>query len=240
MFRFRVKIVVIYIKVCYIDVLYVFVFFFRNKHLLFIYVEQKSFDRVNPDMLLVLGDVSAKGSELTSSEWLCVLRQFQKMLGPFLNLPFHVTLGDRDIGECSGLNLVSVNSIAEMFPALDLAGSGAFEISNISFVSLNAVALLCGNNKLRFSVEKVIERESTDRRMDSEGTMKAYNDTDKESKINHDFAWRGNAMSSGSGPVLLLHFPLHRTVESKCSKLTSNTRETRWVFFLFVIVIIYS
>ncbi|CAK7327004.1 unnamed protein product [Dovyalis caffra] len=37
--------------------------------------------------------------------------------------------------------------------------SGAIDIVNVSFVSLNAVALLCGNNKLRFGVEKVVGME---------------------------------------------------------------------------------
>ncbi|KAK9270156.1 hypothetical protein L1049_025732 [Liquidambar formosana] len=115
---------------------------------------QKSYENLKPDMLLVLGDVSAKGHELTKSKWSSVLHQFQRMLGPFLGLPFHVILGDRDAGECSGLNAKSVNWIASSFPGLDSAGCGAFEISNISFVSLNAVALLFGNNDLHFSVEK--------------------------------------------------------------------------------------
>lgn len=188
---------------------------------------QKSFHSVNPDMLLVLGDVSAKGSELTRSNWLPVLNQFDQMLGPFLGLPFHVTLGDRDIGECSGLNPKSVNWIAGNLPGLDSAGCGAFEFSNVSFVSLNAVALLCGNNKLRFSVEKVIERERIDLRMDEEGTAEAINYSGKFSETYNDFAGRENDMSSSSGPVLLLHFPLDRRDDSKCSPESSNTREKR-------------
>lgn len=47
--------------------------------------------------------------------------------------------------------------------------------SNASFVSLNALALLCGNNKLRFSAEMVIERESIDLRMGEAGTAEAIN-----------------------------------------------------------------
>ena len=59
-------------------------------------------------MLLILGDLSAKGSELTRSWWSSVLQQFHRLLGPFLGLPFHVILGDRDIGDCSELNAISV------------------------------------------------------------------------------------------------------------------------------------
>ncbi|KAK2659677.1 hypothetical protein Ddye_006210 [Dipteronia dyeriana] len=187
---------------------------------------RKSFHTVNLDMLLVLGDVSAKGSELTRKRWLTMLNQFHQMLGPFLGLPFHVVLGDRDVGECGRLEAKSVDWIAGNFPGLDTAGCGAFEISNVSFVSLNTVVLLCGNNKLRFGVEKVIESENIDLRMDSKGTAKTINDFSKFSESYHDFTWRENAMSPSSGPVLLLHFPLHRTVDNMCSQI-SNTRESR-------------
>ncbi|TYH31973.1 hypothetical protein ES288_A01G214300v1 [Gossypium darwinii] len=172
---------------------------------------KKSFQSLNPDMLLVLGDVSAKGSELSRTKWLSVLHQFDNMLGPFLDLPLHVILGDRDVGECSGLCSNSVNWIARNFPGLDSSGCGAFEISNISFVSLNAVALICGNNKLRFDVEKVIERESVDLQMEIEGMDEANNGFGMFSEMSNDFRWRVNAMKSGSGPVLLLHFPLYRS-----------------------------
>ncbi|KAK9096727.1 hypothetical protein Sjap_022224 [Stephania japonica] len=177
---------------------------------------RKSFERLKPDMLVVLGDISARGSELTSGKWLSVLQQFQRILGPFLGLPLHVILGDRDVGECSKLNARSIEWLTRNLPGLDSSGSGAFEMSNISFVSLNAVAMLCGNNDLRFSIEKVIESESLD--------LRAYT-KEKEGKVVHDtisdnnfldFKWRENLMQSGSGPVLLLHFPLHRTRSSKC------------------------
>lgn len=158
-------------------------------------------------MLLVLGDVSAKGFKLTRSKWVSVLHQFHGILGPFIELPFHVVLGDRDVGECSGLDADSVYWLARSFPGLDSSGCGAFEISNVSFVSLNAVALLCGNNNLRFSVEKVVESERL--AMDGSG---------KFPEISDSIGWRENAMPSGSGPVLLLHFPLHPTVNDNCKK----------------------
>ncbi|XP_059631406.1 uncharacterized protein LOC132274200 [Cornus florida] len=182
--------------------------FFRDHYLSQFF--RKSIEILKPDMLLVLGDVSARGSDLTRSEWSSVLHQFHGLLGPFFDHPFHVILGDRDIGECGALNTKSVNWIASSFPGLDSAGCGAFEISNISFVSLNAVALLCGNNKLRFSVEKVIERESIDLRMDSEHTTELMIESSKISLTSGDVGWRENAVSSGSGPVLLLHFPLQQ------------------------------
>lgn len=163
---------------------------------------------MKPDLLLVLGDVSARGSELTKSKWVSVLRQFYQILGPFVGLPFHAILGDRDIGECGDLDLKKVEWLASKFPGLDPSGCGAFEIGNISFVSLNAVALLCGNNNLRFDVEKVIERESFEIHVETEEATKALNDTTNVRDADFNFGWRASTVSSGAGPVLLLHFPL--------------------------------
>ncbi|KAL4356153.1 hypothetical protein HN51_027528 [Arachis hypogaea] len=168
---------------------------------------RKSFESLKPDLLLVLGDVSAKGSELTRSKWTSVLQQFYQILGPFVDLPFHAVLGDRDIGDCSDLDLNKVNWISSKLPGLDPSGCGAFEINNISFVTLNAVALLCGNNSLRFGIEKVIERESLEFLNETGGINDSINTTD----ANYNFMWRVHSMPSGSGPVILLHFPLKQT-----------------------------
>ncbi|XP_024971077.1 metallophosphoesterase 1-like [Cynara cardunculus var. scolymus] len=169
---------------------------------------RKSFEFLKPDMLIVLGDVSAKGSELSRSKWASVLQEFHSLLGPFLDLPYHVVPGDRDIGECSQLNDISVNKITRSFPGLDSAGCGAFDIGNVNFFSLNSVALLCGDNDLRFSVEKALEREHIELQTGS------GNDSAGIKIPQYDFSWRENAMSSGSGPVLLLHFPLHQIAEN--------------------------
>eukprot|EP00257_Ricinus_communis_P024005 XP_015584140.1 metallophosphoesterase 1 isoform X1 [Ricinus communis] len=177
---------------------------------------RKSFHSLKPDMLLVLGDLSAKGFELTKTKWVSILHQFHGILGPFLELPFHVVLGDRDIGECSKLDSRSVHWISRSFPGLDSSGCGGFEISNVSFVSLNSVALLCGNNKLRFSVERTIETESLDLRMEMEGASKVMDDCGNLRELPDSFRWRENTMSSGSGPVLLVHFPLHRIANDSC------------------------
>ncbi|KAL5546066.1 hypothetical protein UlMin_005753 [Ulmus minor] len=78
---------------------------------------RKSFQSLDLDMMVVLGDVLAKGSELTKTKWV-------------------------------SLSSKSVSWIARRFPGLDSPGCGAFEISNVSFLSLNTIALLCGNNDL--------------------------------------------------------------------------------------------
>lgn len=164
-----------------------------------------------PDMLIVLGDVSAKGYGTGKSGWNAVVRQFEEVIGPFFEFPFHVVLGDRDVGECSRLDRESVDWVASRFTGLDSAGSGGFSIGNISFLSLNAVALLCGNNDIRFSTEKRIERERSDIWLENEGVE---DESGFDDKAGYGLKWRGNKMSSGSGPVLLLHFPLHWTTES--------------------------
>ncbi|XP_042513234.1 metallophosphoesterase 1-like [Macadamia integrifolia] len=181
---------------------------------------RKSYERLKPDMLVVLGDVSAKGSELTSHKWFSVLQQFQRMVGPFLSLPLHIVVGDRELGECCKVTSKLIDRISSSLPGLDSSGCGSFEVSNISFFSLNAVALLCGNNGLRFGVEKAIERESIDLKTHIVGTNEATNDSNRFHVHENfgSFRWRENAVSSGSGPVLLLHLPLHQTPNSNCAE----------------------
>ncbi|KAF8024898.1 hypothetical protein BT93_F1904 [Corymbia citriodora subsp. variegata] len=149
-------------------------------------------------------------------KWVPVLHQFHRLIGSLITLPFHVVLGDRDIGECTGLDSQLVDWISSHLPGLDSAGCGAFEMENISFVSLNSAALLCGNNALRYGVEEVIERESLDFRTEIEGARTDMaNDSGLDKEMSPNFAWRENSMASGSGPVLLLHFPLHPTGRSR-------------------------
>ncbi|KAJ6391538.1 hypothetical protein OIU77_025506 [Salix suchowensis] len=183
--------------------------YFRDHYMSKVF--KKSFYSLKPDMLLVMGDVSARGSTLTRGKWVSVLHQFHGMLGPFIELPFHVVLGDMDVGGCSGLDSNSVYWIARSFPGLDSSGCGGFDIDNVSFVSLNAVALLCGSNKLRFSVEKAVEMERIDSWMDTEKEMDDYGEF---TKISDSFGRRKDSVSSGLGPVLLLHFPLHRAADN--------------------------
>ncbi|KAK7255696.1 hypothetical protein RIF29_29115 [Crotalaria pallida] len=172
---------------------------------------RKSFESLKPDLLLVLGDVSAKGLKLTKSKWTSVLHQFYQMLGPFVGLPFHAILGDRDIGECRDLDVNKVSWIARKLPGLDPSGCGAFEIGNISFVTLNAVALLCGNSSLRFDIEKVIERESLELHEGTVDGKATINDSTNFTDADYNFVFRESTVSSGSGPVVLLHFPLDQT-----------------------------
>ncbi|XP_048332378.2 uncharacterized protein LOC107420971 isoform X2 [Ziziphus jujuba] len=191
------------------------------------YYMSKFFRSLKPDMLLVLGDVSARGWELSTTKWLSVVDQFHRMLGPFLGLPLHVVLGDRDIGECGKLNARSVDWISGRFPGLDSGGCGAFEIGNVSFVSLNSVALLCGSNDLRFSIERVIESESLDLATEFESIKEGMDESSKIKETIREFGWRDDAIPSGSGPVLLLHFPLRQMATPNCDR-SSKTLDGRW------------
>lgn len=148
-------------------------------------------------MLVVLGDVTARGSEMSKSKWFAVVRELHGVLGPSsMAIPLHVVLGERDLGRCGELGAESVDWIAARFPGLDAAACAAFEIGNVSFVSVNSVALLCPDNDLRFGVERAIESESAEVRLDGPNTGPA--------------GWRGNAALPRSGPVVLLHFPTKR------------------------------
>ena len=111
-------------------------------------------------MIVVLGDISAKGSELTERKWISVIEQFEGISGHHSSLPLLISLGDKDVGTCANLERKIVHRRAKHLPGLDSCGYGAFEVSNVSFVSLNAVALLCGNHDLWCSAEKFMERES--------------------------------------------------------------------------------
>ncbi|KAK1391301.1 hypothetical protein POM88_010357 [Heracleum sosnowskyi] len=106
-------------------------------------------------------DVSARGAQLTRSNWSSVIQQFHSMLGPFHR-------------------------------RLDSSGCSAFRISNISFVSLNSVPFLCGDNSIHFSVEKTVETESTELQKETEETE--LNQVPKDVTLK-DFSWRENALS---------------------------------------------
>lgn len=93
-------------------------------------------------MIVVLGDISANGSELTEHKWISVIEQFEEILGHHSSLPLLVALGDKDVCSCANLEGKFVHRKAKHLPGLDSCGCGAFEISNVSLVSLNVVALL--------------------------------------------------------------------------------------------------
>lgn len=173
-------------------------------------------------MIVVLGDLSAGGSDLNVGKWLDELQEFQWMLGPYVGLPMHVVLGERDMGRCGELNEEFIGGIAGYLPGMDSAGCGAFVMKNVTFVSLNGVALQCKDGQLRFGVERVIERESMELRS-------RVQETDGNGDVGVDeFQWRDNGVESGSGPVVLVHFPLHQ-MGVDYNGGTSSTEDDFWI-----------
>ncbi|PKA56756.1 hypothetical protein AXF42_Ash002059 [Apostasia shenzhenica] len=173
---------------------------------------RRSYEKLEPDMLVVLGDIAAKGAELGESGWSAVLRQFYRLIGPFGEIPLVAGLGERDVGECCELDEELVGQIASKLPGLDRTGCAAFEFENVSFVVMNAVALLCRENALRFGVEKLIESESFDLRTQVTASHGEVRGSDE--LIQHDsrFASLESDLPAGSGPIILLHFPLHHAL----------------------------
>ncbi|XP_020522239.1 metallophosphoesterase 1 isoform X1 [Amborella trichopoda] len=182
---------------------------------------RKSFEKLKPDMLVVLGDVSAKGSELPNNKWLSVLQQLQRVLGPLFELPLHIVVGERDIGDCSNLDSDHVSQVCSSLPGLNSCGCGAFSVSNISFLSLNSIPMLCNKNNLRFGVEKFIEKESLELRVGEKSINEEASESKEWRKRLHE---REIAVKYGSGPVLLLHFPLHRRTGSTCKCIETPER----------------
>jgi hypothetical protein len=76
---------------------------------------------------------------------------------------------------------------------------------------LNAVALLCGNNALRFGVEKVMGRENHHFQRETVNEEECHSLGCRKRESFAAINWRHNSMKSGSGPVVLLHFPLHKS-----------------------------
>ncbi|KAJ0975092.1 hypothetical protein J5N97_017057 [Dioscorea zingiberensis] len=188
---------------------------------------RKSVGMVRPDMIIVLGDLSAGRSDMKVEKWLNELQDFQWMLGPFVGLPVHVVFGERDIGRCGELDEEFIGRIAGYLPGLDSAGCGVFEMRNVTFVSLNGVALQCRDDRLRFGVERVIERESMElssrvKEIDGDG------DGDGVEIGVDEFRWRDNGVESGSGPVVLVHFPLHR-MGRDYSRGTGAVEDSFWI-----------
>lgn len=123
-------------------------------------------------------------------------------------------LGDKDVGGCLSLDGKLVHRMVNHLPGLDSSGCGAFEISNISFLSLNAIALLCGDNTLRFGVEKVMEMESHRFQRKRLNGPQHYPLGSEKQQDSGAHSWRQNSMTSGSGPIILLHIPLHKSDKS--------------------------
>ncbi|XP_057855091.1 uncharacterized protein LOC131064825 isoform X2 [Cryptomeria japonica] len=192
---------------------------------------RKSLLKLKPDMLIVLGDVSANGWKSANKQWLSVLHQFQIMMGPFDEIPLHIVVGDKEVGGCHEMDRL-IDRAVNSLPGLGSAACGSFSINNVSFVSLNALAMACDQDNLRFVLERVIERESAELQQERKQDEMANNvevpeeansfrmcETSSSEESSHheqQFCWRQNDVLAGTGPVVLLHHPLYRTSDEAC------------------------
>jgi len=108
---------------------------------------KKSFEKLNPDILIVLGDIFANGWKSTNKQWFSVLHQFQDMMDPSISVPLYIVVGDRDVGGYSETNRL-VDCAANSLPRLKSTACGSFSVSNVNFVSLNAIATACDQDNL--------------------------------------------------------------------------------------------
>ncbi|KAK8970665.1 hypothetical protein KSP40_PGU004026 [Platanthera guangdongensis] len=171
---------------------------------------RKSFEKLEPDMLVVLGDITAKTTKLGNSVWPAALQQFYRVIGPLRGVQLVVGLGERDVGECHELDREFVGKIASDLPGLDRTGSASFKFENISFFLINSIPFLCNENPLRFAVERLIESESFDLRAQMKDSSLEAGVSDEMNKHSDGFPKLKTHPPSGTGPVLLLHFPLSR------------------------------
>lgn len=151
---------------------------------------KRAFQTLQPHALLVLGDVSDWGRKSSKEEWQSVVRRFKDIAMPLLSLPHHVLPGNHDIGDYYQITPTLLQHFVDTFPSLDNTGSRAFTIRNISFVSLNAMALACDECPSYNSMKMTVEQ------------LKAALQTDTDDAFDR--------------PVLLTHLPVHREDESVC------------------------
>jgi hypothetical protein len=160
---------------------------------------QRAYAAIKPHTLLILGDLSDWGRKSTDEQWKSVVDRFRKIAKPYLGLPFHVSVGNHDIGDFYQVTPALARRFASSFPGLDETGSSTFVIRNVSFVALNAMALACDGCPMHTSMERVVE--------DMRESLQTFPSMDGV----------GAAAERFQKPVLLLHLPLYREDESVCS-----------------------
>ena len=160
---------------------------------------QRAYIAIKPHTLLILGDLSDWGRKSTDEQWQSVVDRFLKIAKPFLGLPFHVSVGNHDIGDFYQVTPALTHRFASSFPGLDETGSSTFMIKDVSFVSLNSMALACDGCPMHTSMKRLVE------------------DTKERLQTFHSTNGLGTDSNPFRKPVLLLHLPLYREDESLCN-----------------------
>lgn len=171
---------------------------------------KRAYRVLKPHTLLVLGDISDWGRKSTEEQWKSVVDRFNDMAKPFLGLSYHVSAGNHDIGDFYQITPTLLHRFVNTFPGLDETGSAIFTIRNISFVSLNAMALACDACPMHGSMQKVVEVAQSALQTGSNGSQQL---TEYTGQMDSTTSSSANAFQR---PVLLLHLPLYRADESVC------------------------
>lgn len=106
-------------------------------------VFRTAYRRLNPDALIVLGDVSDAGRKSNNAQWTAVVARFWDLVRPFSQSdPIQVVVGNHDVGDHHDPGFSSrLPRFAASFPGLDDTCGSRFTWKGIHFVSLNAMAL---------------------------------------------------------------------------------------------------
>lgn len=105
-------------------------------------VFQKAYRRLNPDALVVLGDVSDAGRKSNDAQWNAVVARFWDMVRPFAAVPIQIVVGNHDVGDHHDPGFSRrLPRFAASFPGLDDTCGSHFTWHGVDFVSLNAMAL---------------------------------------------------------------------------------------------------
>lgn len=103
---------------------------------------QRAHRRLNPDALVVLGDVSDAGRKSSDAQWSAVVARFWDLVRPFSAVPIQVVVGNHDVGDHHDPGFSSrLPRFAASFPGLDDTCSSRFTWNGVDFVSLNAMAI---------------------------------------------------------------------------------------------------
>ncbi|KAI5060383.1 hypothetical protein GOP47_0024803 [Adiantum capillus-veneris] len=167
---------------------------------------KRAFQTLKPHSLLVLGDVSDWGRKSTKEQWHSVILRFKDMTMPFSGLPFHVLPGNHDVGDYYQITTSLMQQFVDAFPGLDDTGNEVFMIRNITFISLNAMALACEECPLYNTLKKVVEHLE----VVLQTAVQSAEHTQQADLPIHSPEY------ASTRPILLTHLPLYREDEGVC------------------------
>lgn len=101
-------------------------------------VFRNAYNRLHPDALIVLGDVSDAGRKSTDAQWDEVVARFWDLARPFKSVLKKIVVGNHDVGDHHDPGFSSrVPRFERAFGRCD----SSFTVNGVGFVTLNAMAL---------------------------------------------------------------------------------------------------